>query len=139
MKRKRTIETRLALWLCLVCCVPFAGMADEVASDDGGRSIKGRVFDENREPMAGVLVLVKGTTRGVTTGIEGEYELQLQPQDSILEFSFLGYKTRQLKITRPRSIVNVNMTEPAILSFSNRKTEVFCAILYSPLVISRAV
>ena len=49
------------LWLCVLFGAPLSGMAQKTDSDDGERSIKGRVFDENREPMTGVLVLVKGT------------------------------------------------------------------------------
>ena len=109
MSKEKSMLTKFALWFCVVCVVPLLGVAQETDSGKEQRSVKGRVFDENREPMAGVLVLVQGTTRGVTTGMEGEYDLKLEARDSVLEFSFLGYKTRRIKLVKDRSIVNVNM------------------------------
>ena len=71
--------------------------------------IKGRVLDENREPMIGVLVLIKGTTHGVTTGVDGDYLLEFTEKEPTLEFSFLGYEPRDFKLTPDQKVLNVNM------------------------------
>lgn len=75
----------------------------------GRRIIKGRVLDENREPMVGVLVLIKGTTHGVTTGVDGDYVLEFTEENPTLEFSFLGYEPRDFKLTPTQKVLNVNL------------------------------
>ena len=138
MSKEKSMLTKFALWFCVVCVVPLLGVAQETDSGKEQRSVKGRVFDENREPMAGVLVLVQGTTRGVTTGMEGEYDLKLEARDSVLEFSFLGYKTRQIKLVKDRSIVNVNMRPDnfRMEEFHQRRAAHACQlqVLYSLLL-----
>ena len=101
---------RVYLWLCLLCCLPLFSLAQETGKGKVPPFVKGRVFDENRDPMVGVLVLIPGTTRGVTTGTEGEYHLDLQPQDTLLEFSFLGYQTRRIHVLRRNHPDNLNVT-----------------------------
>ena len=100
---------RVYLWLCLLCCLPLFSLAQETGKGKVPPFVKGRVFDENRDPMVGVLVLIPGTTRGVTTGTEGEYHLDLQPQDTLLEFSFLGYQTRRIHVLRRNHPDNLNV------------------------------
>ena len=55
MSKEKSMLTKFALWFCVVCVVPLLGVAQETDSGKEQRSVKGRVFDENREPMAGVL------------------------------------------------------------------------------------
>ncbi len=59
--------------------------------------VSGTVTDaSNGEPIPGVTVLVKGTTNGAITGIEGEYELSV-PSDAILVFSSVGYSSQEVQ------------------------------------------
>jgi TonB-linked SusC/RagA family outer membrane protein len=55
----------------------------------GNLNISGRVVDDKGEPVVGASVVVKGTTTGVTTGINGDYDISA-PSDGTLTFSFLG-------------------------------------------------
>lgn len=66
---------------------------------------------DTHESLPGASVVILGTTRGTTTDIEGNYQLSLQPGDSVLLFSYLGYITQSIAISN-RMIVNV-MLEPA--------------------------
>jgi TonB-linked SusC/RagA family outer membrane protein len=60
--------------------------------------ISGTVTDAaTRETLPGVNVLVKGTTNGTTTGIDGTYTLQADDSD-IIVFSFIGYKPVEVKV-----------------------------------------
>ena len=52
--------------------------------------VTGRVVDERGEPLVGVNVLVKDTTMGVSTGIDGTYSIAVSDDDT-LEFSYVGY------------------------------------------------
>ena len=55
--------------------------------------ITGRVTDDQGQTLPGVNVLVKGTTQGVVTDTEGKFALQNVPDNAVLVFSFIGFKT----------------------------------------------
>ncbi|MEG1545599.1 MAG: TonB-dependent receptor plug domain-containing protein, partial [Tannerellaceae bacterium] len=59
-------------------------------------------------PLIGCNVVVKGTTNGTTTDLEGKYVLEVEKDDVIIEFSYLGMIT-QSELLNGRSIVNVDM------------------------------
>mgnify|MGYP002574811765 CR=1 FL=1 len=54
------------------------------------RTLKGQVLDETGEPMIGVSVLVKGTTAGTITDLDGNYSLEIPAGKSVLEISYIG-------------------------------------------------
>ena len=60
--------------------------------------VSGIVKDEDMNPMLGVSVMIKGTTHGIATDVNGSYSLKVQLGD-ILEFSSIGYKTQSHKVT----------------------------------------
>jgi TonB-linked SusC/RagA family outer membrane protein len=62
------------------------------------KTITGRVVDEKSEPLPGVTVIVKGTTRGALTNINGEFKLDLNAGDRVIEFSFVGMKSQEITI-----------------------------------------
>lgn len=55
--------------------------------------------DMNNEPLPFANALIKGTTIGTTTDIDGKYSLSVEPGNYILELSFLGYQTVEVPIT----------------------------------------
>jgi outer membrane receptor for ferrienterochelin and colicin len=55
--------------------------------------------DMNNEPLPFANALIKGTTIGTTTDIEGKFSLSVDPGNYILELSFLGYQTIEVPIT----------------------------------------
>lgn len=73
-------------------------------------TVKGTVTAaEDGSPLPGVSILVKGTTVGTVTDFDGKYELSV-PQNAVLEFSFLGYKTVE-KAAQP--VINLSMESDA--------------------------
>ena len=75
------------------------------------KSVSGLVTDKNKESLPGVTVLVKGSSIGVVTDIDGRYRLVLPEQkDIFLVFSFVGMKTQEVKYTGQDSI-NVVLEE----------------------------
>ncbi|MDA3942187.1 MAG: TonB-dependent receptor [Bacteroidetes bacterium] len=56
------------------------------------------IASDTKETLPGVNIVVKGTTRGVTTDIDGNYSLEVLPQDERLQFSFTGYETFEAEI-----------------------------------------
>ena len=69
-----------------------------VAAFAQGRTVTGVVTDEFGEPLPGVNVVVKGTTNGVITDFDGNYSLQDVNTNDVLEFSFVGFTTKQVKV-----------------------------------------
>ena len=66
-------------------------------------SVKGSVKDVNGEPLIGVNVLQAGTTNGIITDFDGNFELNV-PADASLTFSFIGYKTQTVAVKGRKSI-----------------------------------
>jgi TonB-linked SusC/RagA family outer membrane protein len=58
----------------------------------------GTITDDKGNPFAGVSVLIKGTTMGVTTDASGKYSIDNVPPGSKLIFSFIGYTTQEIPI-----------------------------------------
>ena len=61
-------------------------------------TIKGTVTDTNGIPLPGVSVMEKNTTNGVQTDFDGKYSIKVGSPDAILVFSYVGMKTKELKI-----------------------------------------
>ena len=75
-------------------------------------SIRGRVTSgDDGSPLPGVSVLVKGTTEGTVTDIEGNFVLQTMG-DGILQFSFIGYETQEVPVNS-RSVIDVVLVSDA--------------------------
>ena len=62
------------------------------------------------DPAIGVTVLVKGTTLGTVTGVDGTYTLSNVPADATLVFSYIGMTTIEESLNG-RTLVNVVMAE----------------------------
>ena len=61
-------------------------------------TIKGRVVDEKGVSLPGVTIIIKGTTKGTTTSIDGSYSINAAIGD-ILQFSYVGLETKSVKVT----------------------------------------
>lgn len=68
------------------------------------RSVTGKVIDENKQPIPGASVLVKGTTKGAATDINGEFTVSLSVAENILEVSFIGYDKKEVNVGNQSSV-----------------------------------
>lgn len=76
--------------------------------------VSGKVVDEDGQPLPGVSVVLKGTTTGVATDVNGEFILMVpKAEGAVLVFSFVGMKTQELPVTadRPMHVVMVADSE----------------------------
>ncbi len=73
-------------------------------------NVSGTVTDQTGEPLIGVSVLLKGTTMGVVTDLDGNYSLKGAPGDGILVFSYMGFATQEIAINGKTSI-NVQLQD----------------------------
>lgn len=76
--------------------------------------IEGIVQDESKQPLPGVTVLLKGTTLGTATDMDGKYKLTLPSNtpNPALVFSFIGMKTQEIAYSGQNK-VNVTMAQEA--------------------------
>ena len=75
----------------------------------GQRTISGVVTDgSNGEPLIGATVLEKGTQNGTITGVDGEYEINVSSDTSVLFFSFVGYEAKELSVSG-KTVINITL------------------------------
>lgn len=60
------------------------------------KTITGLVVDGNGESIIGASVLVKGTTNGIITDIDGKFTLNDVPEAGVIQISYIGYKTQEI-------------------------------------------
>lgn len=78
-------------------------------------TVSGKVLDEDGEPIPGVNVLEKGTTNGTTTDGTGRFSIIVQEENSVLVFSFIGYKTIETRVgTQTEISVNLQADVTAL-------------------------
>ena len=102
------MRTPLILGLSMALCIPatysYAVASDMVENESvqsvlQGRTVKGKIIDENNEPLIGVSVVVKGASAiGTITDLDGNYTLEVPSAKNILEVSYIGYKTQVIAI-----------------------------------------
>ena len=75
------------------------------AAPQAKRTVSGVVKDDNGTPLPGVSVILKGTSAGVATDIDGRFAIKVDDTpDIILVFSFIGMKTKEVKIGHAQTL-----------------------------------
>ena len=64
----------------------------------------GVIVDENDELMPGVSIMISGTTKGTTSDFDGRFELKDVEIGSKLEFSYVGYETKNITISSVKEL-----------------------------------
>lgn len=67
-------------------------------------TVSGRVTGENGEPLPGVTVLVKGTTIGTATNVDGSFALTVPDRNATLVFSYVGYVAQEVALNNRASV-----------------------------------
>lgn len=60
--------------------------------------VEGRISDSNGSPIVGAMVILKGTSLGVTSDIDGNFAIKVSSDRDVLVFSFLGYSSVELSV-----------------------------------------
>jgi TonB-linked SusC/RagA family outer membrane protein len=94
---------RMALISGILMCFAAISMAQNI-------TVKGTVTDNTGEPLAGVSIIVQGTTTGVATDADGDYTINVPNANSVLQFSYLGYITATVKVEK-QTRINVILEE----------------------------
>lgn len=97
---------KLSLVLSLVLfCVGFA-LAQ--------RTVTGTITDDGGEPLIGASILVKGTSSGTVTDIDGSYSVELPDGSTTLVVSYTGFETREIKVGAS-NVLDITMSEGVAL------------------------
>ena len=90
--------------------------------------VRGKVTDEQGEPLPGVTITIVGTTKGVITDIDGSYTIEAKPADKLV-FAFLGMESQIVDVLN-QTIINIQMSEKkmeldevTIVAFGKQKKE----------------
>ncbi len=113
-------------FLILLLCL--AAMSTGVLAQ---RAITGTVTDSQYEPLIGVNIVIKGTTNGTITDLDGNFEIEVPSNETVLVFSYTGYAPQEI-LVGAQSVINLQMEEAAelldevvvsALGFSQKKDE----------------
>ncbi len=93
---------------------------------DQKKKITGTVSDENGQPITGVTILIEGTTVGVISDADGNYNIDAEPQSTLI-FSFVGFNTQTVKVGE-KKIIHIVLTvttqqleDVTIVAFAKQK------------------
>ncbi len=95
---------------CMLFVSPFLVNQTYASENDDGdtKVITGKVTEAaTQSPLPGLAVVVKGTTKGTLTDIDGNYSIEAAVGD-VLQFSFIGYKTVDV-VVKDQTTINVEM------------------------------
>ena len=95
--------------ICLILCLTlFEWTVPVIAQQVKERTVTGKITDENNEPMAGVTILVVGTTTATMADNNGEFSIRVPEGKNELQLSFIGYETTVIPIPA-ENVVNFQM------------------------------
>lgn len=100
-------------------------------------TVSGRITDsESNEPLPGVNVLIKNSTQGTVTDLDGNFALQATPED-VLVFSFIGYLTEEVQVGDQTNIVMSlvpdieTLSELVVVGYGSQKKSVVTGAISS--------
>ena len=113
-KSKRMLFSAMAASILLAGSpqLVFAEVMDMHTTMQTG-TVKGQVVDENGEPIIGASVLLKGTSNGVITDVDGNFTLNGVSKGTLV-ISYVGYKTQEISI-REKRVLKITLKEDSEL------------------------
>ncbi|MCI1683495.1 MAG: TonB-dependent receptor [Bacteroides sp.] len=93
---------RLLFWI--TCLASIMSCPTVQAAPLANYVVKGEVTDKSGEAIIGASVLEKGTTNGTITNTDGKFTLTVQNEKSVLEVSYIGYITQNVKVRKGENL-----------------------------------
>lgn len=72
--------------------------------------VSGKVVDVKEQPLVGVNILEKGTSRGVITDVDGNFSIEVTDENAVLVFSFIGFEDKDVSVSG-QDFIYVTMEE----------------------------
>ncbi len=118
IKRRRfrdSLKLFLLIGLCVVTTAQAVAAPENVGNISDGnqnvsKTITGTIKDTSGEPLIGVTVAIQGTTQGVISDFDGNFTIVVPSEESVLQFSFVGYLTETIPVAG-KTTISLVMTE----------------------------
>jgi len=107
MKNKNGIKKALSF---LMLCFFFVAVSVGAYAQ---KTVTGTIKDDGGLPLPGVSIIIKGTTMGTVTGIDGDFSLSNVSNNAVLVFSFIGMETQEM-VVGTQTAINVTMATLSI-------------------------
>lgn len=101
----------------LILVNPLNARSNRVTAPDKSqqeRVISGSVADKTGDPLPGASIVIKGTTAGVITDIDGKFNLAISAKNAVLQVSFIGFKTQEIPVAN-KTVMNIVLSEDDML------------------------
>lgn len=112
---KRPLTRCLLLGMVSLAVSPHGVQADGLNNEDNfsrivqQRTVTGKIVAEDEpERLPGVSVILKGSTVGTVTDVQGNYSIEVPSGDAVLVFSYVGYVKQEVRVGS-QSVINVSM------------------------------
>ena len=102
MKQKLVHLARLAAMCCLLICTLGGN-----AFAQKGITINGKVIDNSGQPVIGAGVTISGTTIGVAADLDGQFQITVPSESSVITVSALGYLAKEVEIGKKQNLIVV--------------------------------
>lgn len=124
LARQRGLLKQSFSWITGLCFMASLIMADPASASINYRNtetsvqqgqeklIQGQVLDKNGVTVVGANIIIKGTTTGTTTDIDGNFQISV-PENATLIFSFIGFLNQEVAVAG-KSTINVTLMEDAL-------------------------
>lgn len=90
--------------MMIFCCLCL------MAQEDGKVHLKGRIVDENEEPVSLCMVRVEGTAIATAANLDGQYQLEFPTADSVvILYSMMGYEQRRRVLKQPKGNLTLHI------------------------------
>lgn len=105
---KQNVLKKIKMWILLI---PLFCMQQQLMGQDQNVIVRGKVTSMlDNSPIPGVSVLIKNTTSGTITDIEGNYTIEVPSEEAVLSFSFVGYHTEDITVGN-QQMINIQLAE----------------------------
>ncbi|MBS1738226.1 MAG: SusC/RagA family TonB-linked outer membrane protein [Bacteroidetes bacterium] len=92
-------------------------------------TIKGKITDDNDEAVSGVTIMVKGSTNGTQSDVNGDYSITNVADNAILVFTSIGHETKEVSVAN-RKVINVvlnikikGLAETVVVAYGTSKVK----------------
>lgn len=109
----KVLDRQIVIFPAKAAYIPPKEIERIVADQPQGKTVSGTVTDDTGQPLPGVAVVVKGTTQGTVTNVNGEYTIPNIPENAVLLFSFVGMRAQEV-VVGTQNTINVQMVVDAI-------------------------
>lgn len=112
IQTKSVMQNKLLKTIALICIVAFGFSAHVFAQQN--KTVTGIVYGENNETLPGATIVVKGTTLGTTTGMDGKFTLSVPSAAKTLVVTFVGMVPQEVAIGTEPIKVTLSMSATAL-------------------------